>query len=214
LVLHDSQKLVTIPRSEIERIQPTTNSLMPEGLLKPLSETEIAQLLAYLQSPSQVPLADAVPPIDEAFGRVPGAIEGESLMGKTTLGTASAQGMSGFPAGRWSGKSQLWWTGAKPEAKLDLPFEVAADGTYEVILVVTKARDYGIVQFEIDEGTPSAPYDLYNHPDVLVSAPISLGEMALSKGTHRLQVTLVGCHPKAVPSYMFGLDFIYLKKRS
>jgi putative membrane-bound dehydrogenase-like protein len=46
----------TIEKSEIEAIKPSTQSLMPDGLLKTLSDEEVRSLIAYLQHPTQVPL--------------------------------------------------------------------------------------------------------------------------------------------------------------
>src|SRR5690606_25391946 len=63
IVLHDAEKLVTIPQSEIEDVSNTVRSVMPEGILKPFSDEQVRDLLAYLQSPSQVPLAGNVPSI-------------------------------------------------------------------------------------------------------------------------------------------------------
>jgi putative heme-binding domain-containing protein len=50
------QRLV-IDRDDIEEMIPSTLSLMPDGLLKPLNENQIRDLIAYLRSPTQVPLA-------------------------------------------------------------------------------------------------------------------------------------------------------------
>ena len=36
---------------------------------------------------------------------------------------------------------------------------VAADGTYEVVVYLTKARDYGVVQFSLDGQPLGKPID-------------------------------------------------------
>lgn len=41
---------VTVPREQIESMRKTDRSLMPEGLLLPLSETQLRDLFAYLRS--------------------------------------------------------------------------------------------------------------------------------------------------------------------
>lgn len=46
----DSTKVVEVPRSEIDELRPAPTSLMPKDLLKPLNETEVLDLLAYLLS--------------------------------------------------------------------------------------------------------------------------------------------------------------------
>jgi putative heme-binding domain-containing protein len=48
--------IVTLPRNEIVSRKESNLSMMPEGLLDTLSEKEILDLVAYLQSPVQVPL--------------------------------------------------------------------------------------------------------------------------------------------------------------
>src|SRR5690606_22594916 len=50
--------VVTIPAGEIEQSQPTNLSLMPEGQLNTMSETEVRDLFGYLQSRGQVPLPE------------------------------------------------------------------------------------------------------------------------------------------------------------
>ncbi|MCL4204083.1 MAG: c-type cytochrome [Pirellulaceae bacterium] len=47
---------LTIHRDDIEEIVPSTLSLMPEGLLKPLDDVQIRDLIAYLRGQNQVPL--------------------------------------------------------------------------------------------------------------------------------------------------------------
>jgi putative membrane-bound dehydrogenase-like protein len=47
---------LTIDRDDIDEIVPSTLSLMPDGLLKPLEESQIRDLIAYLRGRVQVPL--------------------------------------------------------------------------------------------------------------------------------------------------------------
>ncbi len=46
----------TVERAEIAKLEELPQSLMPEGLLQPLSETQVRDLFAYLMSKAQVPL--------------------------------------------------------------------------------------------------------------------------------------------------------------
>jgi len=46
----------TIEKSDVEAMKPSTMSLMPDGLLKTLSDAEVKNLIAYLQHATQVPL--------------------------------------------------------------------------------------------------------------------------------------------------------------
>jgi putative heme-binding domain-containing protein len=47
---------VTVEKSDVTDVQNSNLSLMPEGLLDPLSSTQIRDLIAYLINPAQVPL--------------------------------------------------------------------------------------------------------------------------------------------------------------
>jgi putative membrane-bound dehydrogenase-like protein len=52
----DRPEPVTIPKAEIESREIAAVSMMPEGILNNLKETEVVDLIAYLQSFQQVPL--------------------------------------------------------------------------------------------------------------------------------------------------------------
>jgi len=211
IVLEDAEKRVTLPRSEIESIAPTSKSLMPEGLLQQLTPAQIASLVAYLQSPGQVPLPGQIPPIDKQTAKVPGAIEGELIdVLEITGGRTSVQPMGNFKADAWSGNSHLWWTDGKPGDHLTVGFPATESGPYEVMVVMSKAVDYGVVSARINDSEPTAPIDLYNKPDVITTGPVSLGKHRLAAGTNRLQLTLAPANPAAVPRNMVGIDYLFL----
>lgn len=48
--------VIVLPRGEVDAVRTSEVSMMPEGLLANLSAQEIRDLIAYLQSPAQVPL--------------------------------------------------------------------------------------------------------------------------------------------------------------
>ena len=85
-----------------------------------------------------------------------------------------------------------------------------AAGKYEVVVHLTKASDYGIVQFSVDDRKAGEPIDLF-HDGVVPTGPISLGTFDLPEGQHTLTVEIVGANPQAKQSYMFGIDRIELK---
>lgn len=58
LTLQTAKDRVQVELSEIEEIQVSTQSLMPDGLLQPMTEQQIRNLVAYLMSPTQVPLPE------------------------------------------------------------------------------------------------------------------------------------------------------------
>lgn len=141
---------------------------------------------------------------------VKNAIEGESLkISRITAGNARAQDMTEFD-GNWSNNNQLWWTGAKPGDTLDLKLSVPSTDFYTISIALTKARDYGIVQFFIDGQKLTDAIDLYN-PEVKPTGPVQIGSQSLSAGEHLLTVKIIGANPNAIPAYMFGLDYLKLK---
>ncbi|MFI5378018.1 MAG: DUF2961 domain-containing protein [Tepidisphaerales bacterium] len=139
--------------------------------------------------------------------RIPGVIEAEDMkiLGKTA-GNAGTQEMS-YDTGAWSGDAQLWWTGAKPGDKLDLALPVAKAGSQKIILQLTKARDYGIVQVSLDGQKLGNPIDLYN-PAVVPFGPVSLGPVDLTAGEHKLTFEITGANDKAIKAYMVGIDYV------
>ena len=87
---------------------------------------------------------------------------------------------------------------------LKLRVPVKTDGSYRLGVSLTKARDYGIVQFYLDDKKVGEPVDLYNDPDVTL-ATVALGEHELTAGNHTLTVEIVGANEKAAKGYMFGI---------
>jgi putative membrane-bound dehydrogenase-like protein len=56
LTVVTANETVVIPRDEIEEQKAGDKSMMPDDLLKPLSDVEVRALIAYLASPKQTPL--------------------------------------------------------------------------------------------------------------------------------------------------------------
>jgi putative heme-binding domain-containing protein len=202
--------LVVIAKDEIDQRKLSDLSLMPNGLLDPLKLEEVRDLIGYLASPSQVPIRGPRPEFD-AKGKVVDAIEGEAMkVIEKSRGAAQGQGMQGFSADRWSGNDQLWWTGAQPNDTLSLEFEVAKAGSYEPQIVLTKARDYAIVQLFLDDTPLGDPIDGFNTPEVVTTGVLKFASREIKEGTHILKVKILGKHPEAVPGYMVGIDFLKL----
>jgi putative membrane-bound dehydrogenase-like protein len=55
ITLKTQTETLTLDRAEIERVQESSLSLMPEGLIEALSETQVRDLIAYLMHRTQVP---------------------------------------------------------------------------------------------------------------------------------------------------------------
>lgn len=148
--------------------------------------------------------------LDATTGQAAGAIEGESLAAHVTAGSAKPQDMSRFGSDRWSNSSQLWWTGARPGdvLTLDLP---EFGGTVDVEIVMTCARDYGIVQLSLDEQPLGKPVDLYE-TDVVTTGVLSFPPITVDEKKHKLKVTMAGANDKAKKAFMFALDYLRIKK--
>jgi hypothetical protein len=101
----------------------------------------------------------------------------------------------------------LWWTGAKPGDKLALDLPVAKSGKFRLIMNLTKAADYGVVQLLLDGKRLGGPIDLF-HPSATPTGELEMGTHELSSGSHVLLVEVNGANDKAVKSYMFGLDYV------
>ena len=56
LTLQTAKERLTLSHDDVERVRLSSVSLMADGLLQPLKETQIRDLIAYLMSRSQVPL--------------------------------------------------------------------------------------------------------------------------------------------------------------
>jgi TonB family protein len=148
--------------------------------------------------------------------------EGEDIkILQVTAGTAGHQALGGPGwAESWSGGNHLWWRNAKLGDRLELGFDVQASGKYRLKLRLTKANDYGIEQCYLDGRKLGDPMDLYNGLStegnshaVTATGPLDMGSHVLKPGQHKLEFRIVGTNPKAVRSYMFGIDYMDLERQ-
>ncbi len=154
------------------------------------------------------------PPVFGDDARVAGAVEGESMkVLQVSGGKTSVQNMSGFKKGRWSDGKQLFWTGTKPRARLMLEVEIDEDGEYEVGAVLTTARDYAIINMQLDGAALGSSIDLYEYPDVGTTGLLQFGTRSLKAGKHRLLIEMLGANDSAIKSYMVGIDCLVLNKK-
>jgi len=137
--------------------------------------------------------------------KVEGTLEGEELKILATSG-----GRAKPQRGRWSGGAQLWWSQGKPGDKLDLAVPVSKAGKYKLIVELTKAVDYGMVQLYFDDRKLGDVVDLY-HPSVVSAGPMTFEMHDLSAGEHKLTLEITGSNPAAVKAYMVSLDYVKLE---
>ncbi len=137
---------------------------------------------------------------------VAGAIEGEKMRVLEKTGNAGPQDYGDA----FSNDAQLWWTGGKVGDKLVLAFRSQDAARKHVVVQLTKAPDYGIVQLYINGEKAGEPIDLY-HPNVIQAGEKDLGAFELKTGRNTLTVEIVGTNEKAKKEYMFGMDYMLLK---
>lgn len=142
-------------------------------------------------------------------------IEGESLpvLKMTGEGNVGIQPMERYePGGHWSNGSQLWWNEPNIGDQLILEVPIEKDGLYEIFVTITRASDYGTVEFRLDDREPSPQIDAYN-PTITNMMPRSIGIFDLKAGKHRVAINIVGANQASL-GYMFGLDRITLVPKS
>jgi putative membrane-bound dehydrogenase-like protein len=62
VTVQTANELLTLPRTDIRSLQQNELSMMPEGLIDPLNDQEIRDLIYYLSRPGQVPLPSETRP--------------------------------------------------------------------------------------------------------------------------------------------------------
>ncbi len=195
---------VVIARAEIEKKEALPVSMMPEGILQVFDKGQVADLIAYLQSPKQVRLTEPGETI----------LQGEGLKVVKSTGQVRPQSMKNFKADKWDGDSHLWWTGAKPGDELVVEFSVPEEGKYHLAVNLTKARDYGVFELRLGDGELLLEQvDLFNGPDVVTSGEIPLGQHQLKAGKQTLVIKVLGANKAAVKGFMFALDYLRMVKR-
>ncbi|QOV92458.1 DUF1080 domain-containing protein [Humisphaera borealis] len=97
VTLQTATEIVTVNQADVAKLKPSPLSMMPEGALDALSETDVRNLIAYLRSPKQVPLQAA--PDAGAKGKTPADLPAIPLLGGGDL-----------PAGQiFNGKDLTGW---------------------------------------------------------------------------------------------------------
>lgn len=143
---------------------------------------------------------------------VKGAIEVEGLKHEITGGKTSQQeGFFELSAGK-----QLWWVEANEGDTLKIHVPVKAAGRYEIVGHLCHARDYGIhsIRFTTTSGKElSAPKTFDFFGDGVSWKKLTLATADLPAGEVILEVTCKGHRKEAIPSNMFGLDYLMLNRK-
>ncbi len=138
--------------------------------------------------------------------------EGEDLKLVKKAADTRTQHLKSVGGKTWSGERQFWWRNGKPGDEVIFALPVSKAGEYSLLVNLTKARDYGVVQFSLNGEKIGEPMDLYS-PQVTLTGEVPLAKkIKLDAGEHQLKVQLTGINPKALPKHMFGLDYVALSE--
>jgi len=91
---------------------------------------------------------------------------------------------------------------------LKVPVDKA--GSYELQLHLSKAEDYGIFSFQLDDGPESEAIDLFQ-PRLQPPVVFKLKPAMLTQGNHRLRILYHGKNPNSRNS-LIGIDYLMLKE--
>jgi len=111
----------------------------------------------------------------------------------------------------WSGDQQLWWTENQPENYLAIIINSPENAEKNLFAQFTKAKDYGIIQLYFNGVKVGDEIDGYGR-GITTTGKIKFGKVKLNKGGNILKIKITGANPKAIKSYMVGLDYIKFEK--
>jgi hypothetical protein len=195
---HPSAKPPTLVR-EREKIDETT--FRPDNpIQQPDNNNDVPGKLNPFPSPARIIVT----------------IEGENLtvLKKSGPFSVAPQPMLVFSdkQNKWSGDSQLFGMATKNGDWVELGLPVKSEGTYRLVVYLTKADDYGVVQFHLNGKPIGPPIDGFN-ARVIATGPIDLGPAELKAGLATLRIEVVDTNPRSVRNrYMWGLDCVRLEK--
>jgi hypothetical protein len=142
--------------------------------------------------------------------RVPGAIEAEQM--QIISRRAEVRVDPHLEEGASGDETLFYHAGAQRGDRLVLGFEVPKPGRYRIWGRFHKSRDFGIVQWSINDVPAAEPIDHYS-PTSVLTEEIDLGAFELRAGQNRLAAEVIGANSAAAaPYWMFGLDYIRLEE--
>ncbi|MBQ4280217.1 MAG: DUF2961 domain-containing protein [Rikenellaceae bacterium] len=103
----------------------------------------------------------------------------------------------------WSNGCQIYWREVEPGAKLTTQFRTGKGGIYDMTVLFTTARDYGVYNIYLNGVKIGSKIDL-NNPQIKVK-PIGFGNVELKSGVNTFTVEQVSA-PKDFPKSVFGFD--------
>lgn len=132
--------------------------------------------------------------------------EGENLKIIDVAGRLKAETQIMTSYGSWSNNEQFIFKSGAAGDYVRFYINIAQSGNYNMNSVLTKARDFGIVQHYIDGNAVGTQIDLYNET-VIKTPEASLGEVYLEQGLHVLEVRIISKNTSS-SGYFYGLDYV------
>lgn len=147
------------------------------------------------------------PPKPEDY-KIPDSIEFENIQhsAKSPDIRIDKQSMQGFTTGKWSNGKQLTCPGGKPNDFIEFVFDNLKERKYKLVLHATKASDYGILTFYVNDKPTNIRFDGYSDK-VINSKPVNLGTFSADSGKIKLKVEITGTNKKSKGAkHLIGLD--------
>lgn len=172
-------------------------------------EDDFASVAYWYQLEPHRPFPEMAPAYDRLYVDWGDMVEAETLLEGATV-TAGDLGTQ--EGGQWSGGAQLFWQTREPDQTLEIPFELAEAGAYQLVLVATKSWDYGIYQPMLNGKPLGGPIDFYHDSVTTEEFYLTAGE--LDAGKHVLSFVNKGANADSgvkgagVTGYFLGIDGI------
>ncbi|HKA36110.1 MAG TPA: DUF2961 domain-containing protein [Thermoanaerobaculia bacterium] len=174
----------------------------------------------YQQGPAQ-----GLPPVPYGSARLPQGNATQIEVENSLPQVKADKGKASISRDLFWSKDVVLFEGEGPGSKLEIPFDVADAGDYELYTQLAQASDYGIYTVLLDGKPPAAPvlehepgadvrpqtqFDGYA-PETYVGMDYQVGWPRLSKGRHTLTFVCVGKNA-ASSGYNLGVDNIVLAR--
>lgn len=151
-------------------------------------------------------------PENPANYKIPKCLEIEmaNISAKTQSLRVRNQSTAGFQNGKWSGASHLLIEEGKEGDYIEFIFDNLDDNQYKIQLFATKAKDYGIIDFTINDKPTKLQFDGYSN-NINHVGPIILGVFKPISGKLKLKIEITGANILSKGAkYLIGLDCIQL----
>jgi hypothetical protein len=170
-------------------------------------------------------IATDQPPVPYGTARLP---QGNALQIELEEALASGKlegGKASLVEDLFWGKDVILFDAAGPGSRIEIPFNVPADGDYELIAQVAQASDYGTYEIWLD-GKPPAPPGLEHEPgadirtdalydgyawETYVGKTVQLGWPHLTAGRHTLTFVCKGKRSES-NGFRAGIDNVILAR--